>query len=114
MLQCKQYSVSEAGFQVGYSNLSKFSKSFKDQFGIVREHVFQKGYLIGSGFIIILGMHPAHDLRHVVRQAGAVVEQMPNGDDFVVLRGIDNIKERQVVSYRGFNVQQVLFVELEN
>ena len=39
MLQSKKFSVSEVGFQVGYSNLSKFSKSFKDQFGILPSEV---------------------------------------------------------------------------
>jgi AraC-like DNA-binding protein len=39
MLQSKQYSVSETGFQVGYSNLSKFSRSFKEQFGILPSEV---------------------------------------------------------------------------
>ena len=34
MLDSKKYSVSEVGYQTGYSNLSHFSKAFKKEFGI--------------------------------------------------------------------------------
>lgn len=34
LLNTKQYSVSEIGYSLGYSNLSHFSKAFKKQFGI--------------------------------------------------------------------------------
>ncbi len=34
LLNTKQYSVSEIGYFLGYSNLSHFSKAFKKQFGI--------------------------------------------------------------------------------
>ncbi|TAJ11916.1 AraC family transcriptional regulator [Marinilabiliaceae bacterium JC017] len=34
MLQSKKYSISEIGYQLGYSNLSHFSKAFRNQFGV--------------------------------------------------------------------------------
>ena len=34
LLETKKYSVSEVGYQLGYSNLSHFSKAFKNKFGI--------------------------------------------------------------------------------
>ena len=34
MLKSKKYSVSEVGYELGYSNLSHFTKAFKNQFGV--------------------------------------------------------------------------------
>ncbi|MCE5345745.1 MAG: helix-turn-helix transcriptional regulator [Bacteroidales bacterium] len=34
MLDTKKYSISEVGYQIGYSNLSHFTKAFKNEFGI--------------------------------------------------------------------------------
>jgi AraC-like DNA-binding protein len=34
LLDSKKYSVSEVGYQLGYSNLSHFSKAFNNEFGI--------------------------------------------------------------------------------
>ncbi len=34
MLDTKKYSVSEVGYQIGYSNLSHFTEAFKNKFGI--------------------------------------------------------------------------------
>ncbi len=34
MLKSRKYSVSEVGYQLGYSNLSHFTKAFKNQFGV--------------------------------------------------------------------------------
>lgn len=34
LFDTKKYSVSEVGYQIGYSNLSHFTKAFKDEFGI--------------------------------------------------------------------------------
>ncbi|MCK9340111.1 MAG: hypothetical protein PHX50_15820 [Massilibacteroides sp.] len=34
MLDRKRYSVSEVGYQIGYFNLSHFSKAFYTEFGI--------------------------------------------------------------------------------
>jgi AraC-like DNA-binding protein len=34
MLQSKQYTVSEVGYELGYSNLSHFTKAFRKQFGL--------------------------------------------------------------------------------
>lgn len=39
MLQSNQFTVSEVGYEIGYSNLSKFSKAFKSQFGILPKEV---------------------------------------------------------------------------
>ncbi|MDD4115272.1 MAG: helix-turn-helix transcriptional regulator, partial [Massilibacteroides sp.] len=33
-LDTKKYSVSEVGYQIGYSNLSHFSIAFKNEFGV--------------------------------------------------------------------------------
>ncbi|MDE0535476.1 helix-turn-helix domain-containing protein [Tenacibaculum sp. L6] len=38
-LQQGNYSVSETGFLMGYSNLSQFSKAFKNHFGILPSEV---------------------------------------------------------------------------
>ncbi len=34
MIMSRRYSVSEAGYEIGYSNLSHFTKAFKKQFGV--------------------------------------------------------------------------------
>lgn len=34
MLKSRRYSVSEVGYELGYSNLSHFTKAFKNQFGV--------------------------------------------------------------------------------
>jgi len=39
LIQSDKYSISEVGYIVGYSNLSQFSKAFKNQFGLLPKEV---------------------------------------------------------------------------